>query len=182
MTLHAALDVPTDFPTAPDLPTAADYHAMRRWAASLAPSDLPALPSTTERSWVALPAPAEWDAWLIGWPTGSQTGWHDHQGAAGLLHVLSGTLTEFSIAPAATRSTPSSAGTWADVRTRWVEAGGTRSFGARHVHHVVNEFEHPALSVHVYAPRLDGMTRYRWHGEELLVAAEHADASGRSAG
>ena len=175
MTLHAAADSPTDL-------TAPDYHAMRRWAAGLAASELPALPSTTERSWVPLRVPAEWDAWLIGWPSGSQTGWHDHQGAAGLLYVLAGTLTEFSFAPVATRSAPSIAGTWADVRTRWVEAGSTRSFGPRHVHHVVNEFEQPALSVHVYAPSLDGMTRYRWRGEELLVAAEHADASGRSAG
>ena len=175
MTVHAAVDSPTDL-------TAPDYQAMHRWAASLAPSDLPALPSTTERSWVPLPAPGDWDAWLIGWPSGSQTGWHDHQGAAGLLYVLAGTLTEFSIAPAATRSAPSIAGTWADVRTRWIEAGSTRSFGTQHVRHVVNQFEHSALSVHVYAPRLDGMTRYRWRGDELFATDEDAAATGGSAG
>ena len=48
--------------------------------------------------------------------------------------------------------------------------------------HVVNQFEHSALSVHVYAPRLDGMTRYRWRGDELFATDEDAAATGGSAG
>jgi hypothetical protein len=110
------------------------------------------------------------DAWLIGWPAGSNTGWHDHQGSAGVMYVARGTLTELSL-PGGITST--------DVRTRRIDAtrGRTlganpatqaRAFGRNHIHHVVNEYDEPAYSIHVYAPRLRGMTRYAWDDEQLV--------------
>jgi|SRR5450432_68487 Cysteine dioxygenase type I len=139
---------------------APDNGAMLRWAAALVSrSDLTELVPVVERSWIRLPTAHGWDAWLIGWPGGSDTGWHDHQGSAGVIYVARGTLTEFSLAGGVTAG---------DVRTRRIDATRGRAFGANHVHHVVNEYDEPAYSVHVYAPRLRGMTRYGWKGEVLV--------------
>jgi hypothetical protein len=161
--------------------------AMLCWAAAFAATaDLPQLlPVTAERSWIALSNPAGWDAWLIAWPAGSDTGWHDHQGAAGVFYVVRGVLTEFSLAGGRSAAAASSAGepaatpiaSWTDVRTRRVEAGRGRGLGTNHVHHVVNKYEQPAYSVHVYSPRLYGMTRYTWRDDTLVLAGLEADTA-----
>jgi cysteine dioxygenase type I len=161
--------------------------AMLRWAAAFAAAaDLPGLlPVGTERSWVPLSNPAGWDAWLIAWPAGSDTGWHDHQGAAGVFYVARGVLTEFSLAGGRSAATAGLDGqpvrtaapiaTWSDVRTRRVEAGRGRGLATNHVHHVVNEYDLPAYSVHAYSPRLYGMTRYAWRDDVLVLAGLEAD-------
>src|SRR5450755_2911061 len=112
--------------------------AMLRWAGAFAATaDLAELlPIGITRSWISLPNPAGWDAWLIAWPAGSDTGWHDHQGAAGVFYVAQGVLTEFSLAGGRSAATASRDGkpartaapiaTWSDVRTRRVEAGRGR--------------------------------------------------------
>ena len=106
-------------------------------------------------------------AWLIAWPEGTGTGWHDHQGSAGVFRVVSGVLTEFSFAGAAS-SAPLAASVH-DVRTRRFDAGQARAFGPNHLHHMVNEYPRTAYSVHVYAPGLRGMTRYEWDDDTLVV-------------
>ena len=163
--------------------------AMLRWAAAFAATaDLPVLlPVTTARSWIPLPNPAGWDAWLIAWPAGSDTGWHDHQGAAGVFYVARGVLTEFSLAGGRSAAAVSSVNelvlattpvaNWTDVRTRRVEAGRGRGLGTNHVHHVVNEYDQPAYSVHAYSPRLYGMTRYTWRDDTLVLAGLEADSA-----
>jgi Cysteine dioxygenase type I len=163
--------------------------AMLRWAAAFAAAaDLPGLlPVGTERTWVPLSNPAGWDAWLIAWPAGSDTGWHDHQGAAGVFYVARGVLTEFSLAGGRSAATASPDGqpartaapiaTWSDVRTRRVEAGRGRGLATNHVHHVVNEYDLPAYSVHAYSPRLYGMTRYAWRDDVLVLAGLEADTA-----
>jgi hypothetical protein len=50
-----------------------------------------------------------------------------------------------------------------------VQPGSGRVFGANHVHHVVNEYDELAYSVHVYSPRLRGMTRYAWQDDALVT-------------
>ena len=144
---------------------------MLHWAAAVsARTDLAELVPVHERSWIPLPTAHGWDAWLIGWPAGSTTGWHDHQGSAGAMFVARGTLTEFSL-PGGLTST--------EVRTRRIGAArgrapganfptNVRSFGPNHIHHVVNEYDEPAYSIHVYAPRLRGMTRYAWEDDVLV--------------
>ncbi len=164
--------------------------AMLRWAASFAAtanlSEL--LPvSTTERTWIPVANPAGWDAWLIAWPAGSDTGWHDHQGAAGVFYVARGVLTEFSLAGGRSAAAVSGTGqpvgaaapiaNWSDVRTRRVEAGRGRGLGTNHVHHVVNEYDQPAYSVHAYSPRLYGMTRYTWRDDTLILDGREADSA-----
>jgi hypothetical protein len=162
--------------------------AMLRWAATFAAAaDLrELLPVGTERSWIPLANPAGWDAWLIAWPAGADTGWHDHQGAAGVFYVARGVLTEFSLAGGRSAAV-SGAGepvavaapiaNWTDVRTRRVEAGRGRGLGTNHVHHVVNEYDRPAYSVHAYSPRLYGMTRYTWRDDTLVLAGLEADSA-----
>jgi hypothetical protein len=162
--------------------------AMLRWAAAFAATaDLrELLPVATERTWIPLENPAGWDAWLIAWPAGSDTGWHDHQGAAGVFYVARGVLTEFSLAGGRSAAVIGTGervdvaapiANWTDVRTRRVEAGRGRGLGTNHVHHVVNEYDQPAYSVHAYSPRLYGMTRYTWRDDTLVLAGLEADTA-----
>jgi hypothetical protein len=179
----------TRTPAAPKLAPAslATTAAMLRWAADFAKTtDLAALlPVSTERTWIPLANPAGWDAWLIAWPAGSDTGWHDHQGAAGVFYVARGVLTEFSLAGGRSAAASTSSGepvsapiaSWTDVRTRRVEAGRGRGLATNHVHHVVNEYDQPAYSVHAYSPRLYGMTRYTWRDDVLVLAGVEADTA-----
>ena len=176
-TFKRALESPERLPMA-----SGTVSVMLRWAATFAAATnlSQLLPLTTERTWITLPNPARWDAWLIAWPAGSNTGWHDHQGAAGVFYVVRGMLTEFSLAGGRSAAAASDGATpiasWTDVRTRRVEAGRGRGLGTNHVHHVVNEYEQPAYSVHVYSPRLYGMTRYTWRDDVLVLAGREADS------
>ena len=45
-----------------------------------------------ERTWVRLEGPKGSEAWLIGWPPGSETGWHDHGGSSGAFVTANGEL------------------------------------------------------------------------------------------
>jgi predicted metal-dependent enzyme (double-stranded beta helix superfamily) len=122
-----------------------------------------------ERSWLALPVRPGLQAWLIAWPAGTGTGWHDHGDAVGAMVVVAGRLTE--------RSTerPAGHGEGAglelpaqDGRLRRFAAAEGRSFSARHVHEVANEGSATAYSVHVYHPDLTLMRRYVPSGGRLL--------------
>lgn len=112
----------------------------------------PALPSLVDpddrQSWVVrLDSNPYLQVWLISWPAGTHNGWHDHGESAGAFQVLSGTLVE-----------QTSQGHRRKVGT--YTAGEGRSFEHNHIHHLANVRAHPALSVHVYAPRLTTRTRY----------------------
>jgi predicted metal-dependent enzyme (double-stranded beta helix superfamily) len=104
-------------------------------------------PDATERSWRRLDATAHLEIWLIHWPVGSSTGWHDHLRSEGAFLAVKGELAEQS---------------WwgGTVHDRYLWEGEGRSFGPRHIHNVANVTDRPALSVHVYSPALQGLTRY----------------------
>ena len=56
-------------------------------------------PSTNEgRTWIRLDGPGGSEAWLIGWPPGTGTGWHDHGGSHGAFATAAGVLREDSLA------------------------------------------------------------------------------------
>ena len=61
--------------------------------------------SVTERTWVRVGSADGAELWLITWPPGSSTGWHDHGSASGAFVVLEGTLTEHVWTGVATAST-----------------------------------------------------------------------------
>jgi predicted metal-dependent enzyme (double-stranded beta helix superfamily) len=109
------------------------------------------------------------EAWLLSWWPGQRTGLHDHGGSAGGFTVVRGRLREDTVhAPADVAPR---------LRSRTLHSGEQRVFGPRHLHEVVNDGTEPAVSLHVYAPRLTSMTRYRWtdRGPEI-TAVEKAGA------
>lgn len=126
-----------------------------------------------QRTWLRLAGPGGSEAWLIGWPPGSETGWHDHGGSSGAFATASGALVEHSLAV----ELPT--GGWRTLelldgqdRVRRLTAGRGRAFGPRHIHQVVNasETEH-AVSVHVYHPALPLMHRYSRKANVLRLEA-----------
>jgi len=119
--------------------------------ARLVASD-PQLPSLVdhqpgERRWVELDSSPYLQIWLLSWPVGSETGWHDHGRSAGAVLTVRGTLGEQTL-----------------VGHRRVDrvlaAGVGRPFAPDHVHNVTNVGPGTALSVHLYTPRLTSSTRY----------------------
>jgi len=108
----------------------------------------------------------EYEVWLLSWEQGQGTGFHDHGGSRGAFCVALGELEEQSV-----RGTR-------ELVKRTVAAGQTRSFGARFVHHVVNNSAAPAVSVHAYSPPLPEMRRYEFTGAGLRYAGtEPAEVS-----
>ena len=112
----------------------------------------PQLPSLVdhqsgERRWVELDSSPYLQIWLLSWPVGSETGWHDHGKSAGAFLTVRGTLGEQT--PVGHRRVD-----------RVLVAGEGRPFGPDHVHNVTNIGPDTALSVHLYTPRLTSSTRY----------------------
>lgn len=50
------------------------------------------------RTWARLEGPGGSEAWLIGWPPGTGTGWHDHADSVGAFLTAAGELKEYSLA------------------------------------------------------------------------------------
>jgi len=113
---------------------------------------IPELQGVTERSWVLLAVTDLFEAWAIAWPPGGRIELHDHGRSSGVVVVAAGTLTETTVR--------SSEGGVAVIGTHRVSAGEHRRFGPHYVHDLGNAGDAPALSVHVYGPRLTTMSYY----------------------
>jgi hypothetical protein len=94
-------------------------------------------------------------AWLITWAPGSGLPLHDHGDASASLVVVGGALSERYTS----RDDIGRPG--ARLRSRHLGLGARASFGADHVHEMRNDGTVPAVSIHVYAPRLDNMAFYQ---------------------
>ncbi|MFF0449315.1 cysteine dioxygenase [Streptomyces sp. NPDC004609] len=150
-------------------PTAAELLDFVREAA--ADAELVAsLPLDPEgRTWVRLEGPGGSEAWLIGWPPGTGTGWHDHAESLGAFAAAAGELTENSLSVRLPASGWKTLELHEDLdRERRVAAGQGRAFGRHHVHEVLNEStsEH-AVSVHAYYPPLPLIRRFSRTGAVL---------------
>ena len=100
-----------------------------------------------ERRWVELDSSPYLQIWLLSWPAGSGTGWHDHGESAGAFLTVSGALGEQT--------------THGHRHIRRTLTGGQgRTFTPNHIHNVFNVGVETAFSVHLYTPRLTSMTRY----------------------
>ncbi|MET8116060.1 cysteine dioxygenase [Streptomyces prasinus] len=167
--------VPTAVPGTPLTPVTGPSQAdllgfVRRVAAD---AELVAsLPLDPEgRTWVRLDGPAGSEAWLIGWPPGTGTGWHDHGESLGAFMTASGELKENSL------SVRLPTDGWKTLelndgvdRERRLAVGQGRAFGRHHVHEVLNESpEQHAVSVHAYYPPLPLMRRYSRTGPTLRL-------------
>jgi hypothetical protein len=164
-TTHAHAHGPAEGPSPAELlafvrATAADQELV---------SSLPLDPGG--RTWIRLEGPAGSEAWLIGWPPGTGTGWHDHGGSHGAFATASGALDEDSLAA----RLPTEGWRTLELaegvdRHRLLAAGEAKAFGEHHVHEVRNESdtEH-AVSVHAYYPPLPMMRRYSRTGAVLRL-------------
>ncbi|WP_229840023.1 cysteine dioxygenase [Streptomyces brasiliensis] len=123
------------------------------------------------RTWVRLEGPGGSEAWLIGWPPGTGTGWHDHAESVGAFLTASGELKENSLAA----RLPTDGWKTLELtdgvdRERRLPAGKGRSFGQQHVHEVLNESPAVhAISVHAYYPPLPRIRRYSRTGQVLRL-------------
>lgn len=123
------------------------------------------------RTWVRLEGPGGSEAWLIGWPPGTGTGWHDHADSVGAFVTAAGELKENSLAvrlPADGWKTLELTD-GVDLERR-LPTGKGRSFGHHHVHEVLNESaDQHAISVHAYYPPLPQMRRFSRSGPILRL-------------
>ncbi|WP_084991749.1 cysteine dioxygenase [Streptomyces sp. S8] len=123
------------------------------------------------RTWVRLEGPRGSEAWLIGWPPGTGTGWHDHADSVGAFTTASGTLKEHSLAV----RLPTDGWRTLELndgvdRERELAAGQGRAFGQNHVHEVLNESGSAhAVSVHAYYPPLPRIRRFSRTGAVLRL-------------
>ncbi|MER5628867.1 cysteine dioxygenase [Streptomyces nitrosporeus] len=152
-------------------PTAAELlDFVRRTAGD--PALVASLPLDPEgRTWLRLDGPGGSEAWLIGWPPGTGTGWHDHAESSGAFTVAAGALREHSLAARLpTDGWKTLELTEGIDRTRQLATGQGRAFGRHHVHEVLNESarEH-AVSVHAYYPPLPQIRRYSRAGAVLRL-------------
>jgi hypothetical protein len=123
------------------------------------------------RTWVHLEGPGGSEAWLIGWPPGTGTGWHDHAESVGAFVTAAGELKENALAARLP------ADGWKTLelsdgvdRERRLPAGKGRAFGHHHVHEVLNEStDRHAISVHAYYPPLPQIRRYSRVGQVLRL-------------
>lgn len=112
-------------------------------------------PDVPERRWFEILTTDDLQLWLIHWPPGSGTGWHDHGTASGAFTILRGGLVEHAWQGA--------------LQLTDLGPGDARAFASGHVHDVRNTGDEPALSLHAYSPRLVTMTRYEFRGDRVRV-------------
>jgi predicted metal-dependent enzyme (double-stranded beta helix superfamily) len=86
--------------------------------------------------------------WLICWMPGHDTGFHDHDGAAGAVAVVEGAVAEQRLRFADTPVTTSH------------QAGELLTFGPDDIHRVVHLAGAPAVTIHAYSPELRRMGSY----------------------
>lgn len=114
------------------------------------------------RTWARLSGPGRSEAWLIGWPPGTRTGWHDHGGSHGAFAVVRGSLDEFTpTASAEEREDDRIPLPPEGLRRKVLARSDGRSFGSHHLHDVANSAPVHAVSVHAYDPPLPLMRRFR---------------------
>jgi quercetin dioxygenase-like cupin family protein len=101
-----------------------------------------------QRVFAPLDAGPHAGAWLICWMPGHDTGFHDHDHSSGAVAVISGQVREERITAA-----------W-QVTGRTYDPGEVFSFQSGDIHRMLHVGTEPAVSIHVYSPRLHVMGAY----------------------
>ena len=99
------------------------------------------------------------DAWVLSWMPGQGTGFHDHYISGVGLGVARGGVREDQMVYGG------------EPRIRHLRAGDTRRGGPGYIHRVNHDEGEPAVTVHVYSPRLDWVGQYRL-AEDGIVRRE----------
>jgi len=89
------------------------------------------------------------DAWILSWMPGQGTGFHDHYISGVGLCVARGCVREDLMVYGA------------EHQSRTLGVGDTRRGGPGYIHRVSHGDGLPAVTVHVYSPRLDWVGQYR---------------------
>jgi predicted metal-dependent enzyme (double-stranded beta helix superfamily) len=89
------------------------------------------------------------DAWILSWMPGQGTGFHDHYISGVGLCVASGCVREDLMVYGS------------EHQSRELRPGDTRQGGPGYIHRVSHHEGGPAVTVHVYSPRLDWVGQYR---------------------
>ena len=102
----------------------------------------------------------EWvDAWVLSWMPGQGTGFHDHYVSGVGVAVAAGTVREDLMVYGG------------DHLPLHLKAGDTRQGGPGYIHRVTHESGEPAVTIHIYSPRLDWVGQYRL-GDDGIVRRE----------
>jgi hypothetical protein len=109
------------------------------------------------RNYTLLHRDDDLEAWLICWMDDHDTGFHDHDGSSGAVHVLAGTLAEDRLAFGLESRQAAIYG-----------PGATFSFDGAHVHRMSHAGGGPAVSVHVYSPPIRRMGVYEFADDGAL--------------
>jgi predicted metal-dependent enzyme (double-stranded beta helix superfamily) len=99
------------------------------------------------------------DAWVLSWMPGQGTGFHDHYISGVGIAVAAGGIREDLMVYGGD-----------DIELH-LRAGDTRQGGPGYIHRVRHEVGEPAVTIHVYSPRLDWVGQYRL-GEDGAVRRE----------
>jgi hypothetical protein len=99
------------------------------------------------------------DAWVLSWMPGQGTGFHDHYISGVGIAVAVGEVREDLLVYRGE-----------DVRLQ-LRAGESRQGGPGYIHRVRHELGEPAVTIHVYSPRLDWVGQYRL-GDDGVVRRE----------
>jgi predicted metal-dependent enzyme (double-stranded beta helix superfamily) len=103
----------------------------------------------TQRCYEELLSDEHLTAWLICWMDDHDTGFHDHDGSAGAVAVVSGAVREERLT---INGRP---------RTRTFAVGDVFHFSPADIHRVRHAGSDPAVTLHVYSPPLLSMGAYR---------------------
>ena len=99
------------------------------------------------------------DAWVLSWMPGQGTGFHDHYISGVGLVVAAGGVREDLMAYGR------------DHVALHLRPGDKRRGGPGYIHRVTHEEGVPAVTIHVYSPRLDWVGQYRL-GDDGIVRRE----------
>jgi quercetin dioxygenase-like cupin family protein len=101
-----------------------------------------------QRVFAPLDAGPHAGAWLICWMPGHDTGFHDHDHSSGAVAVVTGQIREERI------------GAGWEVTRRTYGAGEVCPFVSGNIHRMLHVGDEPAVSIHVYSPKLQVMGAY----------------------
>jgi hypothetical protein len=96
------------------------------------------------------------DAWVLSWMPGQGTGFHDHYISGVGLCVAAGSVVEDQLVYGQ------------EHLARRLQRGDTRIGGPGYIHRVAHHDGEPAVTVHVYSPRLDWVGQYRLDDDGIV--------------
>jgi predicted metal-dependent enzyme (double-stranded beta helix superfamily) len=108
-----------------------------------------------QRGFERLADEPDFEAWLICWMPGHDTGFHDHDLSSGAVTVISGSVKEERLGLGETSS-------------RVYVPGSTFDFTSSEIHRVTHAGDHPSVTLHAYSPPLRRMGAYAFARDGAL--------------